>query len=163
MGRLLKSSWLNQVTAVYSSDEQKAVDGAKILADHLELSVTIVAGLGEVDRSSTGYLPEKEHDQNGRMLFLYPTDSIDGWEKAVDAQKRMVSAVESLIADNQTTGDLVIITHGAVGSFLNSHLKNNPISLNDTPGIPGGGGIFAFEAQSKNILYDWVNIDDVAL
>ena len=163
MTRLVDASWLQHVTAVYSSDEQKAVDGAKILADHLSLPVIEFDGLEEVDRSSTGYMPEKEHDRNGRMLFLYPEESIDGWERAVDAQKRMVDAVTKLIKGDQTTGDLVIVTHGAVGSFLNSHLKNRPINLDDTPGIPGGGGIFAFDAKSKTILYDWLNIDDVAL
>ena len=163
MSRLLDANWLPKITAVYSSDEQKAIDGAKILADHIGLAVIEVDGIEEVDRSSTGYMPQKEHDHNGRMLFLHPEVSIDGWERAVDAQKRMVSAVDKLIAEDQSAGDLVIVTHGAVGSFLNSHLKNNPISLSDTPGIPGGGGIFAFEARSKKLVYDWLNIDDVAL
>lgn len=163
MARLLDAVWLQQVTAVYSSDEQKAVDGAKILADHISLPVTELTGLEEVDRSSTGYMPREAHDHNARMLFLHPEKSIDGWERAADAQQRMVDAVSKLIEDDQTTGDLVIVTHGAVGSFLNSHLKNKPINLDDTPGVSGGGGIFAFDAQSNTILYDWLNIDDVAL
>ncbi|MEM9776398.1 MAG: histidine phosphatase family protein [Chloroflexota bacterium] len=161
--RLLSAAWLLKVTAVYSSNEQKAIDGARMLANYLELEAVEVDGLEEVDRSSTGYLPQEAHDHNAQMLFLHPTKSVDGWERAIDAQKRIVNAVEKLLIEEKTHGDLIIVTHGAVGSFLNSYLKNNAITLADAPDFPGGGGIFAFNAQSKNVLYDWMNIDNVAL
>ena len=159
MGHVLNAPWLNSVTAVYASDEQKAVDGAKIIADRLRLNVIEIADLGEVDRSSTGYMPQKEHDHNGRMLFLHPEKSVDGWETAIDAQARMVNGVEKLVAEDQTSGALVIVTHGAVGSFLMSHLKKRPITLDDSPEIEGGGGIFSYDAQSGEILSGWADID----
>ena len=163
MSYVLNAPWLSSVTAVYTSDEQKAVDGGQIVAEHLGLTVVEIPGLGEVDRSSTGYMPQKEHDHNGRMLFLHPTESVDGWETAVAAQDRMVKAVDQLLKDDVTSGSLVIVTHGAVGSFLMSHLKKQPISLEDTPGIEGGGGIFSFDGRSGEILSTWHNIDDLKL
>ncbi|MFT5196117.1 MAG: broad specificity phosphatase PhoE [Cellvibrionaceae bacterium] len=159
MTHILNAPWLNSVTAVYASDEQKAIDGAQIVADQLGLSVTQMAELGEVDRSSTGYMPQKEHDYNGRMLFLHPAESVDGWETAVAAQERMVIAVNQLIEQDSTTGSLVIVTHGAVGSFLMSHLKNRPITLDDAPEVEGGGGLFSFDGDSLSILSEWQNID----
>ena len=163
MSSVLNAPWFNSVTAVYTSDEQKAVDGGQILAERLGLTVTEIPELGEVDRSSTGYMPQEAHDHNGRMLFLHPTESIDGWETAVAAQARMVKAVDKLLAEDSTTGSLVIVTHGAVGSFLMSHLKKRPITLADTPGIAGGGGVFAFDGESGEILSDWHNIDEFQL
>lgn len=159
MEHLLDQPWLKTVTAVYSSDEQKAIDGAKILADELGLSVIEQNGLEEVDRSSTGYLPLEQHDFNAELLFKHPADSVDGWETAEHAQKRMVSAVDKLIQDDQTAGSLVIVTHGAVGSFLMSHLRKAPITIADSPQVSGGGGIFSFDSETKIILSDWQNID----
>lgn len=160
MEHLLEVPWLKSVTAVYSSDEQKAIDGAKILADKLGLTVTQQAGLEEIDRSSTGYLPREQHDFNAELLFKHPTESVDGWETAESGQKRMVAAVDRLIQADQTIGSLVIVTHGAVGSFLMSHLRNSAISTADSPNVPGGGGIFSFDSETKTILSDWQNIDD---
>ena len=50
MRGLLHAPWIKNVTAVYSSEEQKAVDGAQIIANYLGLKVVQMATLGEVDR-----------------------------------------------------------------------------------------------------------------
>src|SRR5262249_3840496 len=60
MRLLLRQPWVAQITAVYCSTEQKAVDGATVLAAHLGLPVSPVADLSENDRSATGYLPAPE-------------------------------------------------------------------------------------------------------
>lgn len=156
---LMNGTLLKQVTAVYSSDEQKALDGAWTIAQSLGLKVAKVPTLGEVDRSSTGYLPREKHDQNARLLFEYPHDSIEGWEIAIEAQYRMVTTVYRILEFDKTPGPIVIMTHGAVGSFLYSHLKKRKISLADSPKAPGGGGIFSFEAKSLEVLTDWQDID----
>ncbi|MFK7801077.1 MAG: histidine phosphatase family protein [Anaerolineae bacterium] len=160
MENLLDEPWLKTITAVYSSDERKALDGAMILADQLGLTVIQQAGLEEVDRSSTGYLPVEQHDFNAELLFKHPADSVDGWETAEHAQKRMVAAVDQLIQADQTAGSLVIVTHGAVGSFLMSHLRKASITIADSPNVSGGGGIFSFDSETKTVLSDWQNIDN---
>ena len=43
MRRLLRQPWVAQITAVYCSTEQKAIDGAALLAAHLGLPVSHVA------------------------------------------------------------------------------------------------------------------------
>ena len=47
MQGLLSAPWIKDVKAVYSSEEQKAVDGAFIIAQHLGLTVSTIAGIGE--------------------------------------------------------------------------------------------------------------------
>ena len=56
----LKQAWVKDITAVCCSTEQKAIDGASILARHLGLDVTTVSELGKNDRSATGFLPAQE-------------------------------------------------------------------------------------------------------
>ncbi len=159
MAGIMSGQLLKQVTAVYSSDEQKALDGAWMIAKPLGLKVAKVPTLGEIDRSSTGYLPREKHDHNAKLLFEYPHDSIDGWEIAIEAQYRMVTTVYRILEFDKTAGPIVIMTHGAVGSFLYSHLKKHKISLADSPDFPGGGGIFSFEAKSLEVLTGWQDID----
>jgi hypothetical protein len=57
MPQVLPQPWVATLTAVSSRAEQKAIDGAHILAEYLNLKPVVVAALGEIDRSSTGYLP----------------------------------------------------------------------------------------------------------
>jgi hypothetical protein len=49
----LAQPWVRELTAIYCSTEQKAIDGARILAEHLSLDFVPVAELGENDRSAT--------------------------------------------------------------------------------------------------------------
>ena len=88
MTALLARPWVAEIGAVYCSDEQKALDGAAILAGHLGLMPIVVPALGEVDRSSTGWLPEEEHAAAARRLFERPDESVRGWETAAHAQAR---------------------------------------------------------------------------
>jgi broad specificity phosphatase PhoE len=53
----LKQPWVRDVTSIYCSTEQKALDGAEILAGHLGIGFETVEALGENDRSATGFLP----------------------------------------------------------------------------------------------------------
>jgi len=62
MHKCLNQPWLTEVTSIYSSTEQKSVDGAQILAEHLSLPFVQVAELGENDRSSTGFLSPSEFE-----------------------------------------------------------------------------------------------------
>ena len=89
MRQALRQPWVRDITAIYSSTEQKAIDGAAILADHLALDFTQVHALGENDRSSTGYLVLAEFEAVADQFFAEPEVSVRGWERAVDAQARI--------------------------------------------------------------------------
>jgi len=86
----LRQPWVREITAIYCSTEQKAIDGAAILSEFLGLPYTEVEALGENDRSSTGFLAPDEFERVADQFFAQPTASVRGWERAADAQARVV-------------------------------------------------------------------------
>jgi broad specificity phosphatase PhoE len=131
-----------------------------MLATHLSLKPTIIEALGENDRSSTGYLAKAEFEAVADQFFANPNMSVRGWERAIDAQARIIDAVHRAIAAADTDKDIAILSHGAVGALLLCHLKNSLISrMADQPG-GGGGNYFSFDAKTHRLMSDWHGIDD---
>lgn len=159
MKRLLAQPWLESIGAIYCSTEQKAIDGAEILARHLSIAHKMVDELGEIDRSATGYLPQQEHAATARQLYANPYRNVRGWESAHDAQRRIVEAVERVIERDRGRGSLAIVSHGAVGTFHLCHLRGCPIRWEERQPSGHGGNYYCFEAQSKALLHGWRPID----
>lgn len=160
MQAMLTQPWVADITAVFCSTEQKAIDGAAILAQHLDIDYTQLAALGEIDRSATGYLPRAEHDATAVRCFDHPDDNIRGWESAHHAQARVVTAVDRIIAVHTRPGDIAIVSHGGVGVFLMCHLRGEPISNRVAkPGVANGGACFHFDTATRKIVADWGRID----
>ncbi len=131
--------------AVWSSTEQKARDGAAALAEAFGLKTREDTDLGENDRSATGFIPEPEFSQVASEFFANPDDSIRGWERARDAQARIVASVDGALARSPGSGEIAIVTHGGVSTLLLCARLGHPIDESLGPGIPGGGGICALE------------------
>ena len=150
--------WLAGVRSIFSSAERKALDAAELLAGALGLVPVVVAGLGENDRSATGYLPQAEFEAVADAFFARPEDSVRGWERAADAQRRIVDAVARAAASS-ADGDVAIVSHGGVGALLLCHLRGVPIGRDaDQPG-DGGGNVFSFEKASRRLLSGWRPIE----
>lgn len=163
MRTMLKQPWLPTLTRLYASREQKAIDGAMILSDHLNIDYHTIAELGENDRSSTGYMPANEFESVADEFFAHPEKSILGWETAKDAQKRIVNAVQIILNATSATDTIGIVSHGAVGTLLMCKLQGLRISREyDQPGY-GGGNYFTFERGSERVLHGWQPIDDVLI
>ena len=110
MAALLARPWVRDICAAFASSERKARDGAEILAGGLGLDgYQTVEDLGENDRSSTGFLPRDEFEATVDAFFAQPQTSIRGWERAADAQKRIIRAVEHILSIAPAGGDLAII------------------------------------------------------
>lgn len=116
-----------EVTSVWASTETKAIEAAGILAARLGLGVQVAADLGENDRSATGFLPPPEFEAMADAFFARPENSVRGWERAADAQARIVAAVTRILAGHEG-GDIAIVAHGGVGTLLISHSRREPIS-----------------------------------
>ena len=159
MRKLLDQPWTEGITSVYCSAEQKAIDGAEILARHRTLGYDIIEELGEIDRSATGYLPHEEHLATARMFFDQPERSIRGWETAFDAQRRIVQAVERIVEGDGGRGNIAIVSHGAVATLYLCHLQHCPISRTQIPPGRNGGNYYCFERQSKALVHGWRLID----
>ena len=159
MKKLLVQPWIDSISAVYCSTEQKAIDGAEILAGHLSIGYGMDEGLGEIDRSATGYLPQQEHAATAELFFSRPERSIRGWETACDAQRRIAAAVEEVIEGDKGKGNIAIVSHGGVGTLHLCQLKGCPISWEERQPGGSGGNYYCFEAQSKTLVHGWRSID----
>ena len=159
MGLALEQPWMSQLGSVFSSAERKATDAARLVADRFGLSPVVVPELGENDRSTTGYLPKVEFEATADLFFAHPEESVRGWERAVDAQRRISAAVERVIAEAPRSGDVAVVSHGGVGALLLCHLKGVPISrAEDQPGA-GGGCVYSFEMGTRDLLSGWRPIE----
>ena len=148
------------VSAVYSSTEQKAMDGAAIVAERLGLSYGTDEDLGENDRSSTGYIAPPEFWEVVAEFFGRPHESIRGWERAIDAQTRIVKAVSRILREDETAGDIVVVSHGGVGALLTAHLQQVEIGKESRPQHPGGGCFIVIDRDSFALTQDWRAIED---
>ncbi|HNW03526.1 MAG TPA: histidine phosphatase family protein [Burkholderiaceae bacterium] len=158
----LRQPWVKDVVAIYSSTEQKAMDGAAILGEHLSLPFTPIHELGENDRSATGFLPGEEFERVADEFFANPQTSVRGWERAVDAQARMVKAVEQVAAlelARAKPDGVAIVSHGAVGTLLYCHLTGQAISRRWDQPPNGGGNWFRFTLTPREVFGGWQPFD----
>jgi broad specificity phosphatase PhoE len=155
----LKQPWVRSVTSIYASTEQKAVDTAAILAGHLSIGFQQVEDLGENDRSSTGFLEPPDFEAMANAFFANPQTSVRGWERAADAQQRIVRAVSAIAQQDTSVGSIAIVSHGAVGTLLYCHLTGKPISRAWDQPPNGGGNFYAFTLTPPRADAGWAAID----
>jgi broad specificity phosphatase PhoE len=129
---------LQDIGAIYCSAERKARDGAEIHAARLGLTPRIVSSLGENDRSATGYLPPTEFEAMANAFFANPDQQVRGWESARAAQARIVATVRTLSELAEGSGDILIVSHGAVGTLLRCACLGRPISRSEDQPASGG-------------------------
>lgn len=138
---------------IISSGETKAIETAEILAQALGVTIEVREVMHENDRTSTGFLPPPAFEAMADQFFVNPQLSVDGWERAIDAQIRIVAEVERVLA-RTLTGDVLFVGHGAVGTLLLCHYDNLSISrVHDQPA--GGGNYFGWDPQGRHVLHRW--------
>jgi|SRR5262245_12486441 len=155
---LTTAGWLAGTTLVVSSAEQKALETAQSIAAALDVSLEIRPETHENDRSATGFLPPVEFESVANEFFANPYQSIRGWERAIDAQARIVRETEAVL-NRQHEGDVLFIGHGAVGTLLLCHYSNVAISrTHDQPS--GGGCYFTMTKANRRVLHSWRRMED---
>ena len=150
-----ESGWARRLGRVVSSDETKAIETANILADGRP--VEVLADFGENDRSATGFLAPDAFEKAADWFFANPEQSFSGWERAVDAQARIVAAVSRALETHDPSVPIAFIGHGGVGTLLKCHLAGVPIARLDQQ--PGGGNLFAFSLADRSLACDWTPIE----
>ena len=150
---LIRAGWLAGTTKVISSAERKAIETGEPLAAALGADFEIRAAMHENDRAATGFLPPEEFERTADAFFARPNESIRGWERAADAQARIVREAESVL-EAAPEGDLLLVGHGAVGTLLFCHYAGLPISrLHDQPA--GGGHYFTMTKADRKVSHAW--------
>jgi broad specificity phosphatase PhoE len=151
---------LAATTQIISSGERKAIETAEIIAAKLRLGIEVREAMHENDRSATGFLVAGEFEAVANQFFAQPHISVRGWERAVDAQSRIVREVEHVLARNRP-GDVLFVGHGGVGTLLYCHYSRLAIDrAHDQP--PGGGGyFFAFTRDGRRVQHSWCRLEDL--
>jgi len=144
---------LAETRIVVSSAERKAVETATPFAKALGLMATIRPHMHENDRSATGFLPPDEFERVADQFFNRPEDSVRGWERAIDAQRRIVGAMHTVVRE-APHGDILLVGHGGVGTLLYCHCAGLAIDRrHDQP--PGGGSVFSFARGTGSVIHAW--------
>lgn len=157
---LATKPWVKDVRRIVSSDETKAIELAEILADAADVTVEVIEGAHENDRSATGFLPPPDFEKAADWFFAHPQESFHGWERAVDAQARIVSVVRRALADHDPSQPIAFIGHGGVGTLLRCHLAGLPIARDRDQPANGGGNVHAFRLTDFTPLTGWVAMED---
>lgn len=153
MAAFVASDALDGVGEVWASGETKAIQAAELLAARFGLPVHIHEGLGENDRSATGFLPPAEFDAVADAFFARPDESVRGWETATAAQRRVVGAVNDVLIARRSGGDLAIVAHGGVGTLLLCAFERLPIAREHDQ--PHQGCYWRFDAVTRWVVHRW--------
>jgi broad specificity phosphatase PhoE len=146
-------------TQIICSGERKAIETAEIIAAKLNVDVEVREAMHENDRSATGFLMPDEFEAVANQFFAQPEISIRGWERAIDAQLRIVREVEHVLARNRP-GDVLFVGHGGVGTLLYCHYSGFAIErTHDQPA--GGGSFFAFTRDGRRVRHSWCRLEDL--
>ena len=156
VSNFIASAPLNQIKQIISSAETKAIETATPIAKYLNIELQIRNLMHENDRSSTGFLPPEEFEHMADRFFAKSDSSIEGWERAIDAQCRIVTQCEDIL-DHHISGDILVIGHGAVGTLLYCHYKGLAISRNYDQ--QGAGNYFTMRIEDKTPLHHWVPME----
>jgi broad specificity phosphatase PhoE len=149
--------WLRGIARIVSSSERKAIETAEILAEAAGVDVEIAADMGENDRSATGFLAPADFEDAANWFFANPSSSFKGWERAVDAQARVVAAVERILADHDPSAPIIFVGHGGVGTLLKCHFAKEPISRRGDQS--GGGNLYAFDLAERRLACGWTKME----
>ncbi len=151
--------WVAGIGRIVSSAETKAIETAEILAPVAGVAVETVDAMGENDRAATGFLPPPQFEAAADRFFAEPEQSFRGWERAVDAQARIIAAVGGVLDTHDPSVPLLFVGHGAVGTLLKCRLGGRAIARGeDQP--PGGGNLFAFDLVGRRLLCDWTSVEE---
>lgn len=149
--------WARRLGRFVASTERKAIETAEILSAG-RLQVETDPMMGENDRSATGFLRPDAFEAAADEFFAHPMQSFRGWERAVDAQARIVAAVERVLDRHDQETPIAFIGHGGVGTLLKCHLAGRPIARDgDQPA--GGGNLFAFRLADRAVTCDWTPME----
>jgi broad specificity phosphatase PhoE len=110
-----------EVSLFYTSSEPKAL--ATALAISGRQAVVQVPDLRELDRSAAGWLDTAaEYAALVEELFRHPDEPVRGCEPATVAQRRIVHAIDTLVAAHHGR-TLAVVSHGIVLALYMCHVK----------------------------------------
>ncbi len=115
---------------VITSEEPKAAETGKIVADVLGLLRRTAPGLHELDRAGEPYFDHpNDYGAAVKAFFESPTQKVFGHECADESQRRFVKAVKEALA-SYPEENVVLTAHGIVNTlFVAAHNDVEPFTF----------------------------------
>ncbi len=136
------------------------METAHCFASTLSIEYQVGDEMGENDRSSTGFLTPDLFELAADQFMNKPEVSYKGWERAIDAQARIVSSIKRELGQYNGRGTILFVGHGGVGTLLKCHIAKRKIARAEDQPANGGGNIFAFDLETRSLLCDWIAMED---
>ncbi len=156
-----EAPWLRACRRIVTSGETKAVETAALIAGATGASIEVREAMHENDREATGFLPPAEFETVADAFFAEPHRSIRGWERAIDAQARIVAELDAVIATQPANEPLLLVGHGGVGTLLFCALTGQAIDRRLDQ--PRAGSVFAVDRETREPLFGWTPLEDATL
>lgn len=122
-------------TVIISSEEPKAAETARLVAERLRISWRTAPGLHEHDRSNVPHLRTGEFISMMELFFRRPNELVLGRESADEARARFDMAVQRVLSENPD-GNVAIVSHGTVIAMLLDQAERDPFQTWRAMGLP---------------------------
>jgi broad specificity phosphatase PhoE len=112
-----------------SSVEPKAIETGQIVAEQLDVPLTLLEGLQEFERPALPIMTRTEHERMNKAIFTDFERPVLGTESARGALDRFSRALSTQLEQTEEQ-TLAIVTHGTVISlFVAAHNAVSPFDL----------------------------------
>lgn len=121
---------------IVASEEPKAAETARLVAERLGVPWRTAPGLHEHDRSNVPHMPSREFISMVELFFRKPAELVLGRETADAARKRFEAAVREVMA-GQPQGNVAVVSHGTVIALMLGALgQRSPFEVWRAMGLP---------------------------
>ncbi|MGH7176215.1 MAG: histidine phosphatase family protein [Tepidisphaeraceae bacterium] len=143
-----------------TSDEPKAVETGRIVAEILGVPARSAPGLHEHDRSNVPHMPTREFISSVALMFQKPEELVLGRETARQALDRFRAGLDSVLGE-ASNRSVAVVTHGTVlALFAASYLRAEPFQLWRRLGLPS---FIAFETPSMRAIESVERVEGQAI
>jgi broad specificity phosphatase PhoE len=102
---------------IIASEEPKASETGRLVAEALRLPFATASDLHEHDRTNVPHMRSREFISYMALFFQRPAERVLGRESADQAANRIGAAVEAVLAQHPD-GNIAVVTHGTVLALL---------------------------------------------
>jgi broad specificity phosphatase PhoE len=126
----------HEPAVIVTSDEVKAEQTGRLLAESLKVPIETAADLHEHDRSNVPIMPSRDFLSLLALFFKDRRRLVLGRETADEAADRFEDAIDSVV-EKHSTGNIAVVTHGTVlALFAEEHGAGDAFGLYRTLGLP---------------------------
>ncbi len=122
---LVQTGVFDDINIIISSDEQKAIQTAKPLADRLHKKVILEKNFRELERGTASIKEKQDYNRVVMRIFEDKEYSYQTWETAINTLKRFNKGLEK-IERNYSDSKILVISHRIILSLYFAELLRTP-------------------------------------